>query len=40
MKGLQKSKIILDINGEEFETLKEYAFVVGKEKPVIELGEN
>jgi len=38
--GLQKSKIVLDIAGKEFETLKEYAFVVGKEKPVIELGEN
>lgn len=38
--GLQRSKIVLDIAGKEFETLKEYAFVVGKEKPVIELGEN
>ncbi len=36
-KGLHKPKILLDVNGEEIETLRDYAFVVGKDKPYIKL---
>ena len=35
--GLHKPKILLEVNGEEIETLKDYAFVVGKDKPAIKL---
>lgn len=38
-KGLQNSRIILSLGGKDIETLKSYAFVVGKDKPVVSLGE-
>lgn len=38
-KGLQKPRIILSSDGKVFETMKEYAFVIGKEKSVVSLGE-
>lgn len=36
-KGLQKPKIIFTDDKEDFETLQKYAFVIGKEKPIITL---
>lgn len=36
-KGLQEPKIVLTRDKEEFETLQKYAFVIGKEKPIITL---
>lgn len=35
--SISGNKIIVKINGEPFETLKKYAFVIGKEKPLIEI---
>ncbi len=35
VKGMQKSTIKIKSNDETFETRKEYAFVIGKEKPLI-----
>lgn len=34
---LQKAKVVFDENGEEIVTLVDYAFVVGKDKPVISI---
>ena len=35
---LQKAKIMVEIEGKEYNTLKKYGFVIGKTKPVISLG--
>jgi len=34
-KSLQKPKILCDVDGAELGTLKDYAFVIGKDKPLI-----
>ena len=36
-KDLQKPKIIFELDGKEHKTLKDYAFVIGKDKPIIEI---
>jgi len=38
-KSIEDTKILLESNGQKFETLKDYAFVIGKEKPLINLPE-
>jgi len=39
IKDIKGKKLVYKRNKEEFETLKKYAFVIGKEKPVIKLSE-
>ncbi|MEM0230962.1 MAG: 30S ribosomal protein S4e [Candidatus Woesearchaeota archaeon] len=34
-KSIQKTRILVESNGQKFETLTEYAFVIGEEKPLI-----
>lgn len=40
VKNIEGKKIFFTSNKEEYETLKKYAFVIGKEKPLIEIKEN
>jgi len=39
IKELKKEKIICELNGSKFETKKDYAFVIGKDKSAIKLTE-
>ena len=37
VKGIEGNKVLFTSEKEEFETLKKYAFVIGKEKPIIDI---
>jgi len=40
IKEIKEKNIVIEKNGKEFETLKDYAFIIGKEKPFIDIEEN
>jgi len=37
IRGPQPNRVVLALNGEEFETIEDYVFVVGREEPLIEV---
>lgn len=40
MAGSTEDRVVLESSGVQFETLKKYVFVIGKDKPELSIGEN